>query len=75
VFKQGLGDELEHIDAEQLELEERLTDASMKPDARGMGAQLRAYWNATVQQEVELRFNMVGQRWGATGSQAGAGHV
>ncbi len=50
---------MEHVDAEQLELEERLTDAAMKPDPTGVGYQLRAYWNATVQEAVEHRFNLV----------------
>ncbi|KAJ9531028.1 hypothetical protein QJQ45_000964 [Haematococcus lacustris] len=49
--------DVEHVDAEQLEIEERLTDSTLRPNPRGMGVQLRAYWNATVQQEVELRFN------------------
>lgn len=32
-----------------------------KPDPTGVGQQLRAYWNATVAEEVETRFNRVGQ--------------
>ena len=49
-----LGDD-EHVDAEQLEEESRISKSS----GLGVGATLRAYWNATVQDEVELRFNTV----------------
>ncbi|GFH12861.1 uncharacterized protein HaLaN_08626, partial [Haematococcus lacustris] len=57
--------DVEHVDAEQLEIEERLTDSTLRPNPRGMGVQLRAYWNATVQQEVELRFNKMREQWDA----------
>jgi hypothetical protein len=50
----GIGDD-EHIDAEQLEEEKKMAKAG----GVGVGASLRAYWNATVQDEVELRFNTV----------------
>jgi len=43
------------VDAEQLEEESK----QPKTGGIGVGASLRAYWNATVQEEVELRFNTV----------------
>ncbi len=52
-------EDTEHVDAEQLEIESRCTDPDMKPDPHGVGYQLRAYWNATVQEAVEVRFNSV----------------
>ncbi len=52
-------EDAEHVDAEQLEIETRCTDPDLKPDPHGVGYQLRAYWNATVQEAVEVRFNSV----------------
>jgi len=49
----------EHIDAEQLEEEIKAS----KGGGVGVGATLRAYWNATVQDEVELRFNTMRVAW------------
>ncbi|KAF5832509.1 hypothetical protein DUNSADRAFT_11581 [Dunaliella salina] len=49
----------EILDAEQLEEEKK----APKTGGVGVGASLRAYWNATVQDEVELRFNTMRVAW------------